>query len=41
VRYGVSASKPTGGVETIYPEYEQTLKDSTWTAGDRGANIGR
>jgi hypothetical protein len=40
-RYGVAANRPTGGVETIYPEYEQTLKDSAWTAGDRAANIGR
>jgi hypothetical protein len=40
-RYGVAANRPTGGVDTIYPEYEPTLKDSQWTAGDRAANIGR
>jgi hypothetical protein len=40
-RYGVAANRPTGGVETMYPEYEQTLKDSQWTAGDRAATIGR
>jgi len=40
-RYGVAANRPTGGVDTIYPEYERTLKDSQWTAGDRAANLGR
>jgi len=40
-RYGVPPDRPTGGVATMYPEYEQTLKDSGWTAGDRASNIGR
>jgi len=40
-RYGVAANAPTGGVETMYPEYAQTLHDSAWTNGDRSANIGR
>ena len=33
-RYGVAADAHTGGVETMYPEYAQKLKDSNWTAGD-------
>ncbi len=40
-RYGGAANAATGGVETIYPEYGQKLRDSAWTNGDRGANIGR
>jgi len=41
-RYGVSASAPTGGVETMYPEYEAKLSTSSpWSQGDRASNLGR
>lgn len=40
-RYGVAENSPTGGVDTMYPEYAQKVHDSTWTTGDRRANIGR
>ncbi len=33
-RYGVPADSPTGGLETMYPEYEQKLRSSGWTNGD-------
>jgi len=36
VRYGVPANLPTGGVETMYPEYEAKLQaNSNWSQGDR------
>ena len=35
VRYGLAPTAPTGGVPTVYPEYQKTLQPSEWTAGDR------
>jgi len=40
-RYGVASDAPTGGVETMYPEYEAKLQNSNWTNGDRAASSGR
>ena len=37
-RYGLAPNLPTGGVQTMYPEYQKTLQPSEWTAGDRRAN---
>jgi hypothetical protein len=35
-RYGVPANLPTGGVDTMYPEYEAKLQpNSIWSQGDR------
>jgi hypothetical protein len=35
-RYGVASNSPTGGVETMYPEYEARLQsNSNWSLGDR------
>jgi hypothetical protein len=35
VRYGLAPAAPTGGVPTLYPEYQKNLQPSEWTAGDR------
>jgi hypothetical protein len=40
-RYGVAADRPTGGPDTMYPEYAQTIHDSPWTNGERAALSGR
>jgi hypothetical protein len=32
-RYGVPADSPTGGPETMYPEYQQRIQASAWTNG--------
>jgi hypothetical protein len=40
-RYGLAAGVPTGGVETMYPEYQQKVQDSAWSRGDAPALIGR
>ena len=37
-RYGLSPNLPTGGAQTMYPEYQKTLQPSEWTAGDRRTN---
>jgi hypothetical protein len=37
-RYGLAPNLPTGGVQTMYPEYQKTLQPSEWTAGDRRPN---
>ncbi len=35
-RYGVAANAPTGGLDTMYPEYEARLPpNSNWSLGDR------
>jgi hypothetical protein len=34
-RYGLGATAPTGGPQTMYPEYQKTLQPSDWSAGDR------
>src|SRR2546428_5367505 len=34
-RYGVPADTPTGGPETMYPEFLRKLRNSDWTNGDR------
>jgi len=38
-RYGLPPDAPTGGAETMYPEYQRTLRPSTWTLGN-GAGDG-
>ena len=41
-RYGVPAGAPTGGAETMYPEYEAKVStNSLWTQGDRASGVGR
>jgi hypothetical protein len=32
-RYGLPLDRPTGGPETMYPEYQRRLRPSAWTAG--------
>ena len=32
-RYGLAPDAPTGGAETMYPEYQRKLRTSTWTVG--------
>jgi hypothetical protein len=32
-RYGLPADRPTGGAETMYPEYARRLRNSEWTRG--------
>jgi hypothetical protein len=32
-RYGLPLDSPTGGPETMYPEYQRRLRPSAWTAG--------
>lgn len=41
-RYGLAPNAPTGGPQTMYPEYQKTLQPSDWSAGDkrRTANSG-
>jgi hypothetical protein len=34
-RYGVAEDRPTGGPETMYPEYRQKVEKSNWSAGTR------
>jgi len=34
-RYGVPTDMPTGGAETMYPEYQRKLRTSDFTSGDR------
>lgn len=34
-RYGVPAGLPTGGAETIYPEFQRKLRNSDFSSGDR------
>ncbi|PYS26418.1 MAG: hypothetical protein DMG11_20035 [Acidobacteria bacterium] len=36
-RYGVPAGTPTGGAETMYPEFQRKLRDSEFSNGDRRA----
>jgi hypothetical protein len=33
-RYGIQENLPTGGPETMYPEYQRSLQPSKWSAGD-------
>jgi hypothetical protein len=32
-RYGLPLDAPTGGAETMYPEYSRKLRPSGWTRG--------
>jgi hypothetical protein len=32
-RYGLPLNAPTGGAETMYPDYARTLRESDWTRG--------
>lgn len=34
-RYGLPANAPTGGPQTMYPEFQKTLQPSEWSRGDR------
>jgi len=34
-RYGVPSDSPTGGPETMYPEFLRRLRNSDWSNGDR------
>jgi hypothetical protein len=34
-RYGLPATGPTGGAETMYPEYKKKLQPDNWSKGDR------
>jgi hypothetical protein len=34
-RYGLPADVPTAGPQTMYPEYQKTVKSSDWSAGDK------
>jgi hypothetical protein len=34
VRYGIPPDLPTGGPETMYPEFQQKLKASAWSSGN-------
>jgi len=36
-RYGVPADLPTGGPETMYPEFQRQLRNSDFSSGDRRA----
>ena len=36
-RYGIPPDTPTGGAETMYPEFQRKLRNSAWTAGDQRA----
>jgi hypothetical protein len=36
-RYGLPADAPTGGAETMYPEFQQKLRQSDWSNGDKRA----
>ncbi|HYR92312.1 MAG TPA: hypothetical protein VE422_50170 [Terriglobia bacterium] len=36
-RYGVPADAPTGGTETMYPEFQRKLRNSDFSNGDRRA----
>jgi hypothetical protein len=40
-RYGVPASRPTGGPETMYPEYEATLPSNSGWSSEPATGIGR
>jgi hypothetical protein len=37
VRYGIPPEEPTGGAETMYPEFQRKLRNSAWTSGDQRA----
>jgi hypothetical protein len=39
-RYGLPANAPTGGPQTMYPEFQKTLQPSGWTKGDRTSTTG-
>jgi len=39
-RYGIPDNQPTGGVETMFPEFMKKLRDSDWTRGSKRGNIG-
>ena len=39
-RYGLPANAPTGGPQTMYPEFQKTLQPSGWTKGDRKSTTG-
>lgn len=34
-RYGLPSDAPTGGTETMYPEFQKKLLDNNWSKGDR------
>jgi len=34
LRYGIPEGQPTGGADSMYPEYKKKLGPSNWTAGD-------
>jgi hypothetical protein len=34
-RYGLQPGAPTSGPQTMYPEYQKTLRPSDWSAGDK------
>ena len=36
-RYGIPADAPTGGPETMYPEFQRKLRNAAWTNGDQVA----
>ena len=40
MRYGIPADAPTGGPETMYPEYQKRLQSSVWSKGDRNNTRG-
>jgi hypothetical protein len=39
-RYGLPANGPTGGSETMYPEYRKKLQPDNWSKGDKKAASG-
>ena len=39
-RYGLPANGPTGGTETMYPEYKKKLQPDNWSKGDKKALSG-
>jgi hypothetical protein len=39
-RYGLRDSAPTGGAETMYPEFMKQLRESDWSTGSKRGNIG-
>jgi hypothetical protein len=38
-RYGLPDNQPTGGAETMYPEYMKKVGDSDWTRGGKKSTI--
>jgi len=40
LRYGIPEGQPTGGADSMYPEYKKKLGPSNWTAGDKKGATG-